>query len=220
MNKNEINSVDLTFCSSLSTSYPKIGLIVLAAGASSRMEKFPKQLLEFRGKTLLRHAAETALASRCRPVCVVLGANSEKLQTEIADLPIAFTVNQNWENGLSSSLQAGLQKLLKTDPETTAVCVMLADQPLVTSTIINCLIDVFERDKNPLVVCQYAETTGVPVILARVLFDEIRQLTGDVGAKKIIQKHVASAAKLSVPEAALDVDSWMDYARLKAIEQK
>jgi len=218
MNRNEINSIDSTLHSQLFTLHSKIGLILLAAGASCRMEKFPKQLLEFRGKTLLRNAAETALASKCRPVCVVLGATIEKLQTEIADLPIEITFNQNWENGLSSSLQAGLQKVLELEPEITAVCVMLADQPLITSTIINSLADVFERDKNPLVVCQYAETIGVPVILARVLFGEIRRLNGDAGAKKIIQKHIASAAKLPVPEAALDIDFWEDYARLKASE--
>lgn len=220
MNKNEINPIGSTFHSPLSTLHSKIGLILLAAGASSRMEKFPKQLLEFRGKTLLRHAAETAIASKCRPVCVVLGANAEKLQTEIVDLLVEITVNQNWENGLSSSLQAGLQKVLELEPEINAVCIMLADQPLITSTIIDRLKDIFERDKNPLVVCQYAETTGVPVILARVLFDEIRRLEGEAGAKKIIQKHITSVAKLPVPEAALDIDFWEDYARLKAFEQK
>lgn len=218
MNKNEINSTDSIYHSPLSTLRSKIGLILLAAGASNRLENFPKQLLEYRGKTLLRHAAETALACRCRLVCLVLGANAVKLQAEIADLPLEITVNQNWENGLSSSLQAGLQKLLEFEPEISAVCVMLVDQPLVTSAIINNLIDVFERGENVLVVCQYAETIGVPVILARVLFDEVRQLTGDSGAKKIIQKHIASAAKISVPEAALDIDLWDDYAQLKTIE--
>ena len=220
MNDNGINSNVSTLHSPISTNHSKIGLILLAAGASHRMEKIQKQLLEFRGKTLLRHAAETALASRCQPVCIVLGANAEKLRTEIVDLPIEITFNQNWQTGLSSSLQAGLQKLLEIEPEIAAVCVMLADQPLVTSTIINKLTEVFERGKNPLVICQYAETAGVPVILAPILFDEIRELMGDAGAKKIIRKHFALAAKLFVPEAALDVDTWEDYERLKSFEEK
>lgn len=205
--------------SSLSLHCSKIGLILLAAGASSRMEKIPKQLLKFRGKTFLRHALETALASGCRPVCVVLGANAEKLQTEIADLPIETAVNQSWATGLSSSLQAGLKKLLEIAPEINAVCIMLADQPLITSTIINNLIEIFERGENSLAVCEYAETTGVPVVLGRELFEEINELTGDAGAKKITQKHFASAGKLFVPEAALDVDSLEDYKRLKVFEK-
>jgi molybdenum cofactor cytidylyltransferase len=204
----------------ISTKHSKIGLILLAAGASSRMEKIPKQLLEFRGKTLLRYAAETALASQCHPVCVVLGANAKKLRAEIADLPIEITFNLNWEMGLSSSLQAGLRKVLEIESKITAVCVMLADQPLITAGIINNLINIFECGENPLVVCHYAETTGVPVILARSLFIEIHDLKGDAGAKKIIQKHFAFAAKLFVPEAALDVDSWDDYERIQAFDQK
>jgi molybdenum cofactor cytidylyltransferase len=219
MNKTNIDFPTTNSFSAFSVQRSKIGLIVLAAGASSRMKSTPKQLLEFRGKTLLRHASETALASLCHPVCVVLGANAEKLRTEIIDLPIKITVNQNWERGLSASLQAGLQGLLKVSPEIGAVCVMLADQPLITSGIINNLKVVFERGENPLVVCEYTETTGVPVILARSLFGEIWKLKDDTGAKKIIQKHSALAAKLFVPEAALDVDSWDDYEKLKAIEK-
>ncbi len=215
-----MKSTDLTYYSVISTKHSKIGLILLAAGASSRMEKIPKQLLEFRGKTLLRYAAETALASQCHPVCVVLGDNAKKLRTEIADLPIEITFNLNWEMGLSSSLQAGLRKVLEIESKITAVCVMLADQPLITAGIINNLINIFECGENPLVVCQYAETTGVPVILARSLFNEIHDLKGDAGAKKIIQKHFAFAAKLFVPEAALDVDSWDDYERIQAFDQK
>jgi len=220
MNKinNTISSKNQPLASNIQRS--KIGLILLAAGASSRLENFLKQLLEFRGKTLLRHTAETACSSKCQPICVVLGANAEKLRTEIADLPLEITFNQNWKTGLSSSLQEGLRTLLEIEPKIAAVCVMLADQPLVTSSIINNLTDVFERGENPLIICQYAEATGVPVILARSLFDEIHELKGDAGAKKIIQKHFAFAAKLFVPEAALDVDTWEDYERLKSFEEK
>lgn len=195
----------------------KIGLILLAAGASRRMKNRPKQLLKFRGKTLLRHAAQTALSSRCRPICVVLGANAEKLQVEIADLPVAIVINKSWTNGIASSLQAGLEKLLEIAPDISAVCVMLADQPLINAPTINRLFEMFERGENLIAACEYAETIGVPAILARSLFDEVMSLEGDAGAKKIIRKHIESVGKLLVPEAALDIDSQPDYERLAAI---
>lgn len=80
--------------SPLSTSDSKIGLILLAAGASRRMGNYPKQLLEFHGESLLRRAAQTALNAVCRPVCVVLGANAERLRIEIADLPVEIAENK------------------------------------------------------------------------------------------------------------------------------
>lgn len=198
----------------------KIASILLAAGASRRMKNRPKQLLEFRGETLLRHAAQTALASPCRPICVVLGANAGKLQAEIVDLPVEIVVNKNWANGIASSLKAGLEKLLEIAPDISAVCVMLADQPLITAPTINRLVEMFERGENPIAACGYAETIGVPAILARSLFDEVMNLEGDAGAKKIICKYIESAGQLSVPEAALDIDSPQDYERLKALEKK
>ncbi len=219
MNKTNNRSLNKIHPSSFIPQPSKIASILLAAGASRRMANCPKQLLEFRGETLLRRAVKTALASRCRPVCVVLGANFEKMQAEIADLPVEIAVNKNWASGIASSLKTGLWKLLETDSQITAACVTLADQPLIDFRIINRLIESFERGENPVVACKYAETVGVPAIFARSLFDELMSLSGDEGAKKIIGRYILETAKIAVPEAALDVDSQQDYERLKVIEE-
>ena len=192
----------------------KIGLILLAAGASNRLGNFPKQLLEFRGKTLARHSAENALASECGKICVVLGANAEKIKREIDDLPIAIVVNENWQSGMSSSLKCGLEKLLEIEPNLSAVVVMLGDQPLIDSTIINRLIEAFSETQKPVIASQYAETVGVPAIFARSVFNEILNLSADGGAKQVIKKYAASVEKISVPEAAFDVDTRTDYENL------
>ena len=89
-----------------------IGIIVLAAGASRRMNE-PKQLLLFEGKTLLRRAVETAVESIYQPIIVVLGANVEKMRLEIEDLPVELVFNQDWQRGLSSSIKIGLEMLLR-----------------------------------------------------------------------------------------------------------
>lgn len=215
-----MNQADFTLQSRLTTQQSNIGLILLAAGASLRMKKRPKQLLEFRGKTLLRRAAETALDTCCYPVCVVLGANAEKLRTQVADLPIVIADNKNWTDGMASSLQIGMEKLLEIAPGISAVCIMLADQPLINSETIKRLIETFEFGENPVMACGYAETIGVPAILARSLFDEVMNLEGDSGAKTIIQKYTDAAGILSVPEAAIDIDSQQDYELLTSMGKK
>lgn len=203
-----------SFSSSLIPHPSSFGLVLLAAGASNRLRNSPKQLLEFRGKTLIRHAAENALASKCQSVCVVLGAQAEKIKREVEDLPIEIAVNENWAEGMSSSLKCGLGKLLEIEPQLSAVVVMLADQPLVDSTIINSLIEVFLETQKPIIAAEYEETLGVPAIFSRALFDEILNLSADAGAKKIIKKYAASVEKISVPEAAFDVDTQKDYENL------
>lgn len=198
----------------------EIGLILLAAGASRRMENRAKQLLEFEGETLLRRAAQTALASRCSPVCVVLGANSESLRAEVADLPVEIAVNEDWSSGMASSLRTGLRKLLETEPKIAAVCVLLADQPLVDFRVINRLVETFERGGDAVAASRYEETVGVPAIFPKRLFGELSNLTGEAGAKKIIERYASETLKIAVPEAALDIDSPLDYERLKTFGKK
>ena len=199
----------------------RIGLILLAAGASRRMGNRPKQLLEFEGETLLRRAAKTALSSGCRPVCVVLGANSERLRAEIADLPLAVVVNENWASGMASSLQTGLQKLLADDAKIAAVCVLLADQPLVDFRVVKRLTETFERGGgDALAASRYAETVGVPAIFPKRFFGELSSLTGDAGARKILGKYASEILTIDVPEAAQDIDSPPDYERLTAFAEK
>jgi molybdenum cofactor cytidylyltransferase len=193
-------------------------LILLAAGASNRLESFPKQLLEFRGKTLIRRAVENALASECGKICVVLGAGAEKIKREISDLPIEIVVNENWQTGMSSSLKCGLEKLLELAPNISAAIVTLGDQPLIDSTIINRLIEVFLESQAPIVAAEYAETIGVPALFARSMFDELTNLSADAGAKQIIKKYAASVEKISVPEAAFDIDTREDYENLLKLE--
>jgi molybdenum cofactor cytidylyltransferase len=195
----------------------KTGVIILAAGASSRMTGgVPKQLLVFRGKTLLRRAAETALASNFDPVItVVLGAGAERLKTEIEDLPIRIVVNEEWASGMSSSIRAGLSSFSRENLE--AAIVILCDQPLVTTETLNSLYEVFQRTGKPIVACKYKKTIGVPALFTGGFFDRLMNLRGDQGAKKLLAEHRDEAAFVSVPEAAFDVDTFEDYENLKQL---
>ena len=196
----------------------KIGIIILAAGESKRLDYFPKQLLKFNQKSLLRHAVENALNSSAALVCLVLGANSEKLKTEIEDLPIEIVINENWEEGMASSLQKGLKKLLELETNLEAVCVTLCDQPLINSTIINQLIHVFNSVNSPIVASEYAQTIGVPAIFGSLMFDELLSLKSSEGAKKIIMRNLSSVIKFSLPEAAFDIDTKEDFESFLATQ--
>lgn len=192
----------------------KVGIIILAAGNSSRMEGEPKQLLKFKGQSLLRRAAETALKTDCRPVLVVLGANAERLRSEVEDLPLIIEINQNWARGMGGSLKTGLSKLLEIETESDAVIVSLCDQPRVAAEIYNRLIILQQETGKPIVASEYENITGVPALFARVMFDELLSLQGDTGAKFVIKKYADSVEKISVSEAASDVDTKQDYERL------
>jgi molybdenum cofactor cytidylyltransferase len=195
----------------ISDSKPSIGLVLLAAGEGKRFGDFPKQLLEFRGKTLLRNAVENALSSSVDLVCVVLGATVERLETEIEDLSIEIVFNENWADGMISSLQKGLRKLLEIEPKLAAVCVTLCDQPLVDSSVINRLIENFQLEKNLIVASEYAETIGVPAVFSCAVFEELLNLESSEAAKKIILKHLQSVKKIAVPEGGFDIDLQTDY---------
>lgn len=191
-----------------------LGLILLAAGESKRFNGFPKQILRFQGKSLLRRTAEAALNSSADLVCVVLGANAEKVKTEIEDLPLAVCVNEKPADGMASSLKKGLKNLLEIEPELKAAGVVLADQPLVSAENLQHLIDIFQSEKPLIAASKYGKTIGVPAIFSRIFFDEILALKSSAGAKKIILQNLASVRKIPLPEAAFDIDTPSDYEKL------
>ena len=189
-----------------------VGLLLLAAGASRRLGA-PKQLLAYKGESLLRRAARTALASLCRPVIVVLGAHRESVESEIADLPLEIVFNEGWAMGMGASIRAGME-YLTARADTRAVVVMLCDQPRVEARIINELVAAYRVTNAPLVTAKYDGTHGVPALFDQRLYPALLALTGSQGAKNLILAHSAHLSEVPAPEAALDVDTLADYERL------
>ncbi len=191
----------------------EVGLIVLAAGASSRMKQ-PKQLVEFENRTLLRRSVETALATDFDPVIVVLGANYEKSKAQIEDLNAIICLNKNFSDGLSSSIKAGLQKLLQIKPKISAVLFTLADQPFVTAENLN---EFFERNllyPNSIIAAEYNKKVGVPALFTKQSFDRLLNLEGDQGARDILRGQQQKIIEISLPEAEFDIDTPDDFMKL------
>jgi molybdenum cofactor cytidylyltransferase len=188
-----------------------VALLLLAAGASSRMGR-PKQLLPWQGRTLLRHAAETAVASGCAPVVLVTGALHEELLAEVAGLPIQAVRNALWETGMASSIQAGLAAVAPAQPR--AVLIMLTDQPLVTPELLRQLVARQRQTQAPIVAAAYGDTLGVPAVFTRTLLPELLHLQGQQGAVRLIASHGAAVGQVAFPAGLLDVDTPEQYAAL------
>jgi molybdenum cofactor cytidylyltransferase len=196
-----------------------IGIILLAAGESSRMGE-PKQLLRYEGETLLSRAVRVALETLCRPIVVVLGARAEDLRREIEGTGALAVFNQSWEEGMSSSIRCGLRAMeeaARGDVE--AIVLMLCDQPHVESNVIERLVEAYRASRAPVVASEYGagtgKTLGAPALFSRALFAELMALSGAEGAKRVITRHASRAVAVAVPEAAFDVDTPDDYARLE-----
>ncbi|GAB3037039.1 nucleotidyltransferase family protein [Spirosoma pulveris] len=198
----------------------RIATIILAAGASSRLGGEPKQLLTTNGKTLVRHMAEAVLSLQTGPVIVVLGANSDRIQAEISDLPLHWLVNPNWAEGMASSLRVGLTAL--SDEPLDAFLVVLTDQPHVTTDRLRQLITTQQETGRGIVASRYGEMghLGVPALFDIRYQSEFMRLTGDMGARKLIQLYANDCAEISFPLATIDLDTWQDVENWRKTERK
>jgi molybdenum cofactor cytidylyltransferase len=194
-----------------------VAIVILAAGGSQRMGR-PKQLLPFRGRSLLRRAVDTAIASRCRPIVVTTGAHADLVRLELHSLPVLIAHNPDWPEGMSSSLRTAVDTI----PRAVHAClegvvIMLADQPLVTADDIDHIVDAQHRSGKDIVASEYADTCGVPMFVSRRLFADIRRLTGMEGAKRLISDHLERVETVPLQSAAFDVDTPADYQRLSRV---
>jgi len=190
----------------------RVATVVLAAGGSSRMGS-PKQLLRIDGISLVRRAAETALASRCQGVYVVVGAAAEAVRREVSGLSLEVIDNPNWEAGLAGSIRVGVEAVRAGRPEYDAAILATVDQPWIHAALLDRLIEVFVGGEHESVACSYAGTLGAPALFSRRHFADLARLSGDHGAKSVLQAREAEVARVHFPEGATDLDTPGDYQR-------
>lgn len=189
------------------------GLIILAAGSSSRLGR-PKQKLIYKGKSLLQHAVEEGLASNCSPIVVVLGADEDNIRTEIAE-NVQIVINMSWNEGLSSSIKCGLTRLLQLEPDASQAIIMLCDQPFVDSAILNKLMTEKEAAGRAIAACTYDNTLGTPVLFDKRFFPDLLSLEGNHGAKGLVLDNESDVVSIPFPLGNIDIDTAEDYEKLK-----
>lgn len=192
-----------------------VSIIILAAGASTRMGK-PKQLLLYQGRSFLSHTIESAIASVCKPVVVVLGANSQQIRSEISQPFIQIVENPQWNLGMNTSIRSGILALANYSESVDAAVIAVCDQPFISAEIINGLVSAYYSSEKPIIASQYAETLGVPALFSRKFFSELANMNESVGAKYLIKKHRDQVFAFPFPQGKIDIDTPQEYEQLQA----
>jgi len=199
-----------------------VSAVVLAAGMSTRMGR-NKLLLTFRDKPLVVHAVDTLLASMVGEIIVVLGHESEKVWDQLegyaglAQSPRVHLIkNPDYREGLSTSVRAGVQAV---SPQSEAIMIYLADQPLLEPADVDRIIEGFAAAKlenKTIVVPFFKGERGNPVMLDASLRDSILGIVGDVGCKGVIKRYPEKvyAIEMENDHVVRDVDDVQAYERL------
>ncbi len=183
----------------------RVGAIVLAAGASRRLGH-PKQLVALRGETLLARTLRLAKESEAEPVIPVLGAHFARICAVVKFEGAIPVFNDRWEQGIASSVQAGLRELEVRAPQTDAVLIMTCDQPCLTATHLRALIAAWQQHDETIAVSSYAEARGVPAIFPRSVFAALYSLAGDQGARTVLDNPPCPIVAIPFAGGEVDVD--------------
>ena len=189
----------------------RVAGLVLAAGGSSRLGR-PKQLLPYRGATLLDAVLRTARACGFDQLLVALGRAQRDVRTSVDLTGAEVVVNEEYRTGCSSSIAAALSAV---DPHVDLLVLLLGDQPGVSEGTVRALVA--GRGDAVLAVCRYDDGRGHPFAFARPVFAELEQLHGDKGVWKLLDRRASDVVEVPVPgRVPLDVDTWEDYEAVLA----
>ncbi len=191
----------------------RIAAVILAAGAATRMGKI-KQLLTYRGRTLVEHAIAQAQGAGFSPVVAVVGAEAEAVREAVERTGASAAFNPDWPLGMGSSITTGVAAVLEMAPEADAVAVLLADQPYITDVHLLGMCREFEMGGGPILAARYAETFGVPAIFSKDVIPVLQALSQGAGARQILRQSGAGVVGYALPEASMDVDTPEDFANL------
>jgi len=185
-----------------------ISVIILAAGESIQMGR-PKLLMGWNKETILEQTIDNYLNSLVNETVVVLGHQAGQTEKVIGDRPVITVINPHYTRGISTSIVTGLNFV---SAQAKGIIIALADQPSVGSGTINKLIGAFNRQEKGIVIPAYQGKRGNPVIFAVKYRKELLALTGDNGAKEVVQRHPEDVAEVVVGEDVLrDIDTPEDY---------
>lgn len=188
--------------------------IILAAGGSHRLGQ-PKQLIEFGSETLLERALRITKEAGAAPVLAVLGARFAPICAAISFGDAIPVLNERWEEGISTSIHAGLHELDVRAPLSTGVLLVACDQPRLTARHLRALIRAFASHAQPVIAASsYAGIHGIPAIFPRSLFTELLALNGDKGARSLIARELCPVVPLQLEGGEIDIDLPDDLVHL------
>ena len=195
----------------------KISCLVLAAGLSSRMTIGNKLLLKVKSLTIVEKTIKNLFDSNIDSFFIILGYQSNLLSKVLKNFKIPLIKNEAYKKGISSSIKKGISLI---DHKSNGVMICLADMPKITSKTYNILIEKFKKFYNsstPLIILpEYNGETGNPVILSNHFFSELKEISGDIGAKYLIKKNKKYIKKVNISDSYIleDIDDLEKYREL------
>lgn len=194
----------------------KIGAMILAAGAATRMGR-AKMLLPLNNTNILEHIILAIEGAGVEPIYIVTGFYHQAIATALSNSTVKLVLNNHWELGMSSSIQIGLNQLLTDMPDVDLVLIVVSDQPFLTCDIVKALIEQYKLTRKPIIASEYGEVKGTPVLFEKAYFKELLNLSGDKGARAILQAYPDAIATVPFKLGELDIDTPADYEQLCSI---
>ena len=178
---------------------------ILAAGASRRLGQ-PKQLVSLLGEPLLRRQCKIGIQAQIGPIVVILGCHANECLRSIDDLPISKYFNDDWQDGLASSIRQAVQAAQGIDAS--GLLLVHADQYRVTADDLRTLHNAWSASPSSACVATYGGDFGPPVIFPKHCFDKLQQLQGDVGGRRILASlRESQLIRVPLPNALHDLDT-------------
>jgi len=188
-----------------------IWALILAAGESKRMGS-PKMLLIFNGKTMLENVIKNVSGSEIDNILVVLGAEKEKLEELVSRLPVKYCFNENFRQGMLSSVKHGIHNL-PSDLE--AVLVFQGDQPLISSEIINGIINAYRSSGKGLVMPVFGNKRGHPLLIDRKYIKEVEKIDDSIGLRSLAYTFSEDVLEVETTDQGVlrDFDTYEEYKK-------
>ncbi len=191
----------------------RCGVLIVSAGERKRLGT-PKQLLQFEGQSLINRLVNIVRDAVQFPITLVLGAAADAIEAQLTDDNLHVVINEEWREGMGSSIRVGLNQILKSDTNIDGVLILVCDQPFIKSESIQSLIQMQQSTGLPMAACFYEGIVGTPALFHQSMFSDLLKLVGDTGAKKIMKDQMVDVAKLNLEKGVIDIDTMEDYQKI------
>src|SRR5580658_5898063 len=193
-------------------SEPSCAAVILAAGASRRLGQ-AKQLVKIEGEPLLGRTVRLAAQAGCQPIVVVLGFEAHRMCSALDGFRVIVAVNENWRVVMGSSMRCGVETALGMSPPPDDILLMLCDQVRLSTDVLRQLLGLHGLAKHPITAARYGGRLGVPAVFSSIFFPDLLAVTGDRGARGILERNAVRVGTVDFPGGELDLDTREDLER-------